>query len=115
MYRRCPICGNYFPFVIKNRKYCSDKCRLRKKYYKPKPITMKTCLNCKKEFETRRSKQKFCSDKCKNAYHFNSIVEVKVCPQCGKSFSTSNKLKKYCDNYCYLMAKNIRDKKRRLA
>jgi len=110
MYKRCVICGNYFPAMVDTRKYCSDKCAANKKYYVKKKQLEKECNHCGSIYYTCRSNQRFCSDICKNKFHDTRTAQNKVCLRCKKPFNTTNNSRKYCGGECYLIAKRVRDK-----
>lgn len=68
---RCRSCGK--PITLtphkKERKFCSDKCRLE--WWNSQPELMKrktihtfTCACCHKTFQSHKSEQKYCSRKC---------------------------------------------------
>ena len=64
--RVCPVCKKEFlPPTIRPKIFCSNKCYL--KHYKQKnkrPLKIKNCLHCNKQFSTGRDKQLFCSIDC---------------------------------------------------
>ena len=70
--RLCPHCGKPViqPQGRKEKKFCSDRCRLRWWNSHPERIThrvvqTKTCLYCGAEFIAHRNeRQKYCSRKC---------------------------------------------------
>ncbi len=70
---KCLICGNEIVDVRKGKKYCNSlHCQNKNNRDTPahamKEVLKKTCLNCGKEFETRREAQRNCSSDCGEAY-----------------------------------------------
>lgn len=110
MYKRC-VCGKFFNALTKKQKYCSDKCRPKKKYYKANLILLKICDQCGKSFTTGRNTQRFCTDKCRLKYHSTGKKYEKICRNCGFSFITGKSYQYYCTEYCYHSAKRERDLK----
>lgn len=79
--KECGICNIQFKTILKNQKYCSNKCRWKSQKRKVKH----KCLNCKKVFEipychSIRGQGKFCSKKCYCNYNRTNFV----CKTCGK-------------------------------
>lgn len=61
----------------------------------------KTCIQCGKEFMTKREAQKYCSSDCSHAARKTGRTQVtKICPHCGASFSTINKQQIFCSVRC---------------
>ena len=65
---------------------------------------IKNCLQCKNEFNARRSNYKFCSEKC---YHDLRKVKQKIrlskiCFQCNSQFNASASFRKFCSKKCGL-------------
>lgn len=73
----------------------------------------KKCLNCNKEFETKRSNGKFCSDECYKQYTKDNYSDYKyknltsgyrICEQCGKEYYYSNSSPVYAKNNHHISA-----------
>ena len=111
MRKNCFICGKPMDVLTNREKYCSDKCSRHKKYYRPKPMLRKKCLECEKIFMTRRSNKKFCSIICKDTYHKIKTPYKKLCLECKEEFATGKTYQYYCCKSCYNFAKNRRSKK----
>ena len=111
MKKICATCGKPFDALINKEKYCSEKCAKHKKYYKPKPMLRKICINCKEIFMTRRINKKFCSNLCKNIYHKIINSHEKLCMECKEQFTTGKAYQYYCSKLCYSIAKNRRSKR----
>jgi len=111
MKKTCPICGKSFDALINKEKYCSDKCAKHKKYYKPKPMLRKICINCERIFMTRRFNKKFCSNSCKNIHHKVEPALKRCCLECGEEFTTGKTYQFYCSKKCYKIKKNERSKR----
>ena len=110
MYKRC-VCGKFFVALTDKHKYCSEKCRPKKKYYKKKSDILKICKQCEKPFTTNRNNKKFCTDKCRLKYHDTGKKYKKICRNCNGPFTTGKSYQFYCTEYCYLSAKRKRDLK----
>ena len=104
----CAICAKIFESDAKNAKYCR-KHQGTYKYYKPEPIRQKTCKQCGKPFQTRRSDKLFCATTCLRKFHYTGVIKNKVCLQCRKPFTTTNSLREYCSEECRLITKRARD------
>ena len=65
MLKECLSCNKEFESKIKNKKYCTEKCRKKAEStrYKPKPKE-KECISCKAKYLTFHSEQKYCSREC---------------------------------------------------
>ncbi len=78
---KCLICGNEIIDTRKGKKYCNSlHCQNKNNRDTPahamKEVLKKTCLNCGKEFETRREVQKNCSSQC-GEEHFAKMYKVR--------------------------------------
>jgi hypothetical protein len=115
--------------VTKKRIFCSTKC-CQKNYTQKhkKPLQIKNCQHCNKEFSTSRSFQKFCCLKCGYKSEGNQnyqreynqkrkrIQKIVICMHCNKDFLPKKNGAKYCSSKCYHRSDNYRqmDKKRSL-
>lgn len=70
----CIQCGNKF-ISPKKRKYCSENCKSKFKYYNMKNYK-NICLFCRKEFSSHRKEQRFCNKSCAAKYQKNSDITV---------------------------------------
>lgn len=123
---QCAHCGKTIDKKIsrgKNRKYCSDGCRIahnvekakaRKRKEREKP---RVCPYCGKEFTVLWEKgglARFCSDECRISWwkEYNKGVYKQnntTCAYCGKEITEG----KYCSRACYrLGSAQLRGEKR---
>ena len=76
-----------------------------------------TCLNCGKEFYSKRNNnRKYCSEECKDDYYRSQKekkVYEKTCPICGKDFVSENYHTKYCCELCVKVARAQMDRERK--
>ncbi|MBQ3442366.1 MAG: HNH endonuclease [Selenomonadaceae bacterium] len=97
----CTVCGKEYEAVdVGTNKYCSVSCQM-KDYNATRPLLVKTCAFCGKEFQTRSKKAKFCSSSCASRSFYTAPKEERTCPICGKVFTVhKSRPKIYCSNKC---------------
>lgn len=73
--RKCERCGEWFHVAKEwDRPRICPICITRK----DKKFYIKTCLNCKKEFNAKNKNAKFCSMKCYRYFMYHHKKEKKV-------------------------------------
>jgi hypothetical protein len=111
--RNCVVCGKPFEaWAKRSRNLCSDACEHKHKFVSEKTVLYKTCVTCKKEFVTNRSKKTVCTEcvarsneriaaRKKKEANRNYFPEKK-CLVCGSVFvdSSLTRNKKVCSRKC---------------
>ena len=102
----CP-CGKMFTPYRSFQRYHSDACRVKYEKRRPsryvkKPLVVKECLQCHKEFNTNDSKQAYCTHACYLLHEVERHVESveRTCIVCGEKFTTTHWMKRYCSKEC---------------
>ena len=114
MEKKCIGCdSNFNVYHLKNKKYCSTKCGqkhrrelLRGSPARPKrtkPLELKHCEQCNKEFKPRDETTKYCSIDCRDKARKvikDVLIKTKECKNCKKIFEYTNDKKLHCSNEC---------------
>jgi predicted nucleic acid-binding Zn ribbon protein len=125
----CNNCGNNFvPKFLDRTTYCSRGCSYEASNKKKKEReeilkeekknkSIKTCLACNKEFQTKKD-QKFCSTECREATNKNKRIDKYVsnlnknykCKVCNKKFKSEykNMKRSFCCEECEIEYKRIK-------
>ncbi len=72
-----------------------------KKYVK-KPLLVKQCQCCNKDFKTKQERKIFCSNLCYSNYHYNQNrdLQTRQCKNCNKDFIAYRVNKIFCSQDC---------------
>lgn len=124
IYRKiCACCGKEFEAHMKNKQYCSRKCKdVGYKRSKGQDSRLEpryiVCVVCGKEFDTTNATKKTCSDECsrqltRTRKGSKSSQIKKKCAICGKTFETWWNNQKTCgDEACKCEYKKQAKKRR---
>lgn len=99
----CIGCGN--AIYCRKRKYCTKDCRLENTY-SHRPILVKRCEWCWRQFETRSKRIRCCSANCGQKLRWNADGvdrRLKTCEYCGEQFKLSNgsrRAGRFCSRGC---------------
>lgn len=108
MAKICPVCKKEFlPPTNLPKVFCSNKCY--QKHYKQKnkkPLKIKNCLHCNKQFSTELSKQLFCSKDC--------YVQSDYRKKLNKKIKESDKYKEWTRQYYEKNKDIISEKQKKL-
>lgn len=100
---KCPTCGTSFERKHKNKVYCSDSCKRKRKY---------NCSNCGKEVYRNKHNRKhtYCSMKCSSVHSGRTLK--RTCKECSETFTAKKSAVSYgWGNYCSVDCHNKSMKK----
>lgn len=85
--------------------YAANKARIlaARAAKRGEPLTH-TCLNCQREFRTRRTNAVYCSRSCRNQHYErkpSNDMLTRDCAQCGKSFVAGASKRLTCSDECH--------------
>ncbi|MFZ3592328.1 HNH endonuclease [Streptomyces sp. BH104] len=116
--RTCLVCGSSLAAKRSDAKYCSDRCRDRRKSLPPKPESV--CVECGDTYVVARKDAIYCSTECRNATSYKrwivagGLTESRAeralrrsetnCSQCGTVFAARTLHTKYCSVKCKFAA-----------